>query len=96
MKRASIILLGLTIALTGALVSAQDVEWTGTFVLGTCCEPNSIDPAAIGASQTEGYVVNAAYEGLTQYDRDGQIAPRLATSWEISDDARNTGASFLA
>ncbi len=87
MKRASIILLGLTIALTGALVSAQDVEWTGTFVLGTCCEPNSIDPAAIGASQTEGYVVNAAYEGLTQYDRDGQIAPRLATSWAISDDA---------
>lgn len=87
MKRATIILLVFTSIFVGALVSAQDVEWTGTFVLGTCCEPNSIDPAAIGASQTEGYVVNAAYEGLTQYDRDGQIVPRLATSWEISDDA---------
>ena len=69
-----------------APVSA-DVTWTGTFVLGSCCEPNSLDPAAMGISQTEGYVINAMYEGLTQYSRDGEIAPRLATSWDISDDA---------
>ena len=87
MKLVYTMMIGLCIVLSGAVVSGQDVEWTGAFVLGTCCEPNSIDPAAIGASQTEGYVVNAAYEGLTRYDRDGQIVPRLATSWEISDDA---------
>ena len=68
-------------------VSSADVEWTGTFVLGSCCEPNSLDPAAMGISQTEGYVINAMYEGLTQYSRDGEIVPRLATNWEISDDA---------
>ncbi|MCY4019208.1 MAG: ABC transporter substrate-binding protein [Chloroflexi bacterium] len=67
--------------------SSADVEWTGAFVLGSCCEPNSLDPAAMGISQTEGYVINAMYEGLTQYSREGEIVPRLATSWEISDDA---------
>ena len=72
--------------ITLAPVSA-DVTWTGAFVLGSCCEPNSLDPAAMGISQTEGYVVNAMYEGLTQYSRDGEIVPRLATGWEISDDA---------
>ena len=79
-----------TIALVMILlvpVSSADVEWTGAFVLGSCCEPNSLDPAAMGISQTEGYVINAMYEGLTQYARDGEIAPRLATSWQISDDA---------
>ena len=38
--------------------SADDVTWTGAFVLGSCCEPNSLDPAAMGISQTEGYVIN--------------------------------------
>ena len=79
----------LTILLTIVLVPvvAQEVEWTGTFVLGTCCEPNSLDPAAMGISQTEGYVINAMYEGLTQYSLEGEIVPRLATDWTISDDA---------
>lgn len=68
-------------------VFAQDTGRTGTFVLGTCCEPNSLDPASMGISQTEGYVINAMYEGLTQYSLEGEIVPRLATDWEISDDA---------
>ncbi len=83
-KRLVIVLIVLLLLIP---VQAQDVQWTGAFVLGTCCEPNSLDPAAMGISQTEGYVVNAMYEGLTQYSRDGEIVPRLATGWEISDDA---------
>lgn len=67
--------------------ASADVTWTGAFVLGSCCEPNSLDPAAMGISQTEGYVINAMYEGLTQYSRAGEIVPRLATGWAISDDA---------
>ena len=83
-KRLVIVLIVLLLLIP---VQAQDVQWTGAFVLGTCCEPNSLDPAAMGISQTEGYVVNAMYEGLTQYSRDGEIVPRLATGWKISDDA---------
>ena len=82
-----LVMLTCLLLLVLAPASANDVEWTGAFVLGTCCEPNSLDPAAMGISQTEGYVINAMYEGLTQYSREGEIVPRLATSWEISDDA---------
>ena len=83
------VLLALLVMLTLVLipVSSAQVEWTGAFVLGSCCEPNSLDPAATGISQTEGYVINAMYEGLTQYSRAGEIVPRLATNWEISENA---------
>ena len=86
-KRHNVLVLLILLMLILIPASSADVEWTGTFVLGTCCEPNSLDPAATGISQTEGYVINAMYEGLTQYSRAGEIVPRLATSWEISDDA---------
>ncbi len=76
--------------------ASADATWTGTFVLGSCCEPNSLDPAAMGISQTEGYVINAMYEGLTQYSREGEIVPRLATGWEISEDALTYTLSLRA
>jgi peptide/nickel transport system substrate-binding protein len=55
-------------------------------VHGTCCEPNTIDPAAVSAAATDGLIVNAAYEALTRYTIDGKIEPSLATSWKTSDD----------
>ena len=61
--------------------------WSSTPVIhGTCCEPNTLDPAAVANAATEGIIMNAAYEGLTRYTVDGEIEPALATSWEISDD----------
>ncbi len=87
MKRCLKIILATAVILMAFAPASADVTWTGAFVLGSCCEPNSLDPAAMGISQTEGYVITAMYEGLTQYSRDGEIVPRLATGWEISDDA---------
>ena len=87
MKRHLKIVMLLALLLLALAPASADVTWTGAFVLGSCCEPNSLDPAAMGISQTEGYVITAMYEGLTQYSRDGEIVPRLATSWDISDDA---------
>ena len=56
-------------------------------VHGSCCEPNTIDPAAVSGAATDGLIVNAAYEGLTRYTTKGEIEPALATSWKISDDS---------
>jgi len=87
MKSQLRILMTVAVLLLALVPASADVTWTGAFVLGSCCEPNSLDPAAMGISQTEGYVINAMYEGLTQYSREGEIVPRLATGWDISDDA---------
>ena len=80
----AIILLGLVIFPSIAF----GTNWTGTFILGSCCEPKTVDPAAMGISQTEGYVINSMYEGLTKYDSEGKIKPLLAEKWEISSDAK--------
>lgn len=48
-------------------------------------EPESLDPAII-TGVTEATVVNALFEGLTRYDKDGKLAPGAAESWDISPD----------
>lgn len=61
--------------------------WSDPVIFGTHGEPNSIDPATVSNSTSEGLVITAVYEGLTRYTQDGEIIPWLATDWEISDDA---------
>lgn len=64
-----------------------ETVWSSKPVIhGTCCEPNTLDSAAIIGAATEGLIMNGAYEALTRYTIDGEIEPSLATSWEISDD----------
>jgi len=67
---------------------AAQVTWASKpIVHGTCCEPLTIDPAAVSAAATDGLIVNAAYEGLTRYTIQGKIEPSLASEWKISDDS---------
>ncbi|AVX19891.1 oligopeptide transport system substrate-binding protein [Carboxydocella sporoproducens DSM 16521] len=48
-------------------------------------DPETLDPAkATGAPEMT--VLNALFEGLTRYDKDGKIAPGMAEKWEISED----------
>lgn len=84
-----ILLFGLGIILSfHASTATAAATWSKPVVFGTHGEPNSIDPASVSNSSSEGIVINAVYEGLTRYLRDGKIIPRLATSWTISDDAK--------
>lgn len=48
-------------------------------------EPESLDPAVI-TGQPEGRIVNALFEGLTTFTREGKAVPGMAESWTISDD----------
>ncbi len=49
-------------------------------------EPETLDPALI-TGQPEGRIVNALFEGLLRFDRDGRSVPGVAASWDISPDA---------
>ncbi len=50
-------------------------------------EPQYLDPALV--SSTTGIpIVNAMFDGLTDYDQNGDSAPSLATRWEIGPDQR--------
>jgi peptide/nickel transport system substrate-binding protein len=57
-------------------------------VIGVRLEPPHLDPTA-GAAAAIGEVVYAnVLEGLTRIDRNGQVKPQLAESWEISPDGK--------
>jgi oligopeptide transport system substrate-binding protein len=48
-------------------------------------EPETLDPAVI-TGQPEGRIVNALFEGLLRFDRQGHAVPGVASSWKISPD----------
>ena len=48
-------------------------------------EPDSLDPWMSAATDTEAIFLNV-FEGLVGFDEKGATVPRLAKSWDISDD----------
>jgi oligopeptide transport system substrate-binding protein len=62
-------------------------EKRADLVLVNGAEPESLDPAII-TGQPEGRVVNALFEGLTTFNRQGRAVPGVAESWTISPDRR--------
>lgn len=65
--------------LSGPAVAQNVLDWGANRDIG------SLDPYSYGDSFTIN-VLNHVYEGLVRYNRDLEIEPALATSWEILDD----------
>ncbi|ARE40736.1 Dipeptide-binding ABC transporter, periplasmic substrate-binding component [Rhodovulum sp. P5] len=58
----------------------------GVLIVGQIAEPKSLDPAAVTAVNDFRILVNV-YEGLVRYAPGTlEVAPGLATEWEISED----------
>jgi len=72
--------------LAGTLMLALGLgAWAGgTFRVGML-EPIALDPATI-EGDAEIAIANAVYDYLVDIGSDNQVQPRLAASWEISDD----------
>ncbi|MFD2740401.1 ABC transporter substrate-binding protein [Sulfitobacter aestuarii] len=68
--------LGLAAALMTSAASAETVRW------GAPRDIVSLDPYSYGDSYTINFL-NHIYEGLVRFDRNLEIVPGLATSWEI-------------
>jgi oligopeptide transport system substrate-binding protein len=56
-----------------------------TLNLGT--EPPTLDPA-LAVDLTSGTVIDQLYQGLTSFDEQATVVPAVASSWEVSTDAR--------
>lgn len=54
--------------------------------IGIQLEPPSLDPTATASSSAGEITYNNIFEGLTKIDRDGNVQPLLARSWDISPD----------
>lgn len=56
-----------------------------TFVFLMAEEPDPLEPTQIFDSEGQ-YLVENVYESLVGFDQNGEVIPRLATSWERSPD----------
>ncbi len=65
----------MALALVAAPAAAKTFKWAFQG------DVQSLDPHGLNETFTLGYLGNV-YEGLTRYDRDLQLIPGLATSWE--------------
>lgn len=72
------------LALAG-IVLAASVQAEMVFRRGNGAEPQSLDPQ-ISEGVPSANILRDLFEGLTAEDKDGNIVPGVAESWEISDD----------
>lgn len=77
--------IALTVAFMGLSLGAA-VAQRGDVTIGIRLEPPHLDPTA-GAAASIGEITYAnLFEGLTRIDRNGNVKPALAESWDVSED----------
>jgi peptide/nickel transport system substrate-binding protein len=75
------------LAVLGAvLLAARPAHGAQRMIIGTQLEPPVLDPTANPAAAISEVLYGNVYEGLVQFAADGSVLPRLALSWEISND----------
>jgi peptide/nickel transport system substrate-binding protein len=68
------------------LLAAPGVQAAQRLIVGIQLEPPILDPTANPAAAISEVLYGNVYEGLVQFAADGSVLPKLAVSWEISDD----------
>jgi peptide/nickel transport system substrate-binding protein len=77
------LLLGLSCASMSCALNSHAAE---RVIIGTQLEPPVLDPTANPAAAISEMLYDNVYEGLVQFAADGSVLPKLASSWEVSDD----------
>lgn len=72
---------GLAFAAVTGMAQAKD-----SLSVGMVLEPPHLDPTAGAAAAIDEVVYANLFEGLTRIDRNGEVQPALAASWNLSND----------
>jgi peptide/nickel transport system substrate-binding protein len=74
------------VLLAGAVSLAPCARGAQRAIIGTQLEPPILDPTANPAAAISEVLYGNVYEGLVQFAADGSVLPKLALSWDVSDD----------
>jgi ABC-type dipeptide/oligopeptide/nickel transport system permease component/ABC-type transport system substrate-binding protein len=72
--------------LSALLLTAPGVHAAQHLIVGMQLEPPILDPTANPAAAISEVLYGNVFEGLVQFAADGSVLPKLAESWQISDD----------
>src|ERR1700733_12545466 len=74
------------VLLAGVLAFAPGARGAQRAIIGTQLEPPILDPTANPAAAISEVLYGNVYEGLVQFAADGSVLPKLALSWDVSND----------
>jgi peptide/nickel transport system substrate-binding protein len=74
------------VLLAGVLAFAPGARGAQRAIIGTQLEPPILDPTANPAAAISEVLYGNVYEGLVQFAADGSLLPKLALSWDVSND----------
>lgn len=74
------------VLLAGVVSLAPCARGAQRAIIGTQLEPPILDPTANPAAAISEVLYGNVYEGLVQFAADGSVLPKLALSWDVSDD----------
>src|ERR1700723_4057755 len=72
--------------ITALLLWALHAQAADRVVIGMQLEPPILDPTANPAAAISEILYGNVFEGLVQFAADGSAVPKLAASWEVSED----------
>lgn len=90
-KRLLVVMLASTVftgcSNTGSTKNSSEGESGGSFTYGIQTEPDSLDPYKAAAADSKKILYNI-FEGLVGVDTEGNIVPKVAEEYKVSDDAK--------
>ncbi len=86
MKKLMVLVSAALLVAATALAQDPPPQAGGTVTVAITADPPGWDPTASTSQEIPRVVYHNVYEGLVRFDRDGNIVPALASSWETSDD----------